>query len=132
MANSGNLVHPSYLTRQVMTWRTVAGANGTSSSFILPWDINVHQMLAVVGTAGTSATTGNQVQLLSGTTSVTNSTIALGTSTAGVTGTTGDLATKISAGTLISIKNGTDATGVASVTLEYNINPVSGTWLGNT
>lgn len=129
MANSGPYTHPSFLTRQILAFRTVAGASGTSSSFILPWDINVHQVCAVVATAGTAA--GNAVFLLSGTSSVASSQITLGTATAGSTGTTGDLATKIPASTLISIKNGTDAVGVANVTVEYNLAPASATWLGN-
>ena len=124
----GNYDHPTYLARQILTMVTTAGANGTSNSVILPWDVDVHQMSAVVVTAGTTA--GNTVFLLNGTTSVTNSLITLSTNTAGVTGTTGDLATKITAGTLISLKNGTDATGVARVTLEYNLNPQA-TWVGN-
>lgn len=128
---SGKYDHPSFLTRQVIPMLSAAGANGTSNSFTLPWDINVHQMRATVVTAGTSATTGHQVFLLSGTTSVTNSSIALNTMTAGQSGTTGDLATKITAGTIISLKNGTDATGVARVMLEYNLSPDTATWLGN-
>lgn len=131
MANSGNYTHPTFLTRQLLVVLTTAGANGTSGALTLPWDINVHQMRATVVTAGTSATTGHQVQLLSGTSSVTGSTIALNTMTAGQNGTTGDLATKITAGTLISLKNGTDATGVARVAIEYNLAPDTATWLGN-
>lgn len=131
MANSGAYTHPSFLTRQHMVFLTTAGANGTSNSFIMPSDVNVHQMSAVVVTAGTSAGTGHGVFLLSGTTSVTSSMISLNTLTAGQTGTTGDLATKITAGTRISFKNGTDATGVARVTLEYNLAPDTATWLGN-
>lgn len=123
----GNYDHPTYLARNVLQFRTSAGANGTSSSFILPWAVDVHQMSAVVAVAGTTA--GATVFLLSGTSSVTNSLITYGTSTAGSTGTTGDLAATIPAGTLISIKNGTDATGVANVTVEYNLNPLA-TWVG--
>ena len=120
--------HPSFLSRDFFTITTTAGANGTSGAFVLPWDINVHQMVATVATAGTA--TGHQVFLLSGTSSVANSSITLTTNTAGSFGTTGDLATKIPQGTLISIKNGTDATGVARVVVEYNLSPDSATWLG--
>lgn len=128
---SGPYNHPTFLTRQCFLLTTTAGANGTSQTFSLPWDINVHQMRATVVTAGTSAGSGHQVFLLSGTTSVTSSSIALNTMTAGQTGTTGDLATKITAGTLISLKNGTDATGVARVAIEWNQAPDTATWLGN-
>lgn len=133
MANAGNYTHPSYLTRQIAYLGvTTAGANGTSTNgWVAPWDINLHQMQAVVKTAGTSATTGNQVILLAGTATVTGATVVLGSSTAGVYGTTGDIAQKITAGTPLYVKNGTDATGVAYVSVEFNINPVSGTWLGN-
>lgn len=126
----GDYTHPSYLARHVLQFLTTSGANGTSGALVLPWDIDVHQMCAYVVTAGTSSGAGNQVFLLSGTSSVASSSITLGSSTAGVNGTTGDLATKIPALTTISLKNGTDATGVVRVTLEYNINPTTGTWLG--
>jgi len=126
---SGPYTHPTFLTRQVMYFRTVAGANGTSSARAVPWDINVHQMTVVVATAGTSATTGNRVILLSGTSTV--GSVTLGTNTALQVSTSSDLATLITAQTPISIKNGTDATGVADVTVEFNLAPTTATWLGN-
>jgi len=131
MSNQANYDDANYRVRRVIgPIKTTAGANGTSASFNLPWDVNLHQVTATVVTAGTSATTGNQVFILNGTASVASSSIALNTLTAGQTGTTGDLATKIPAGNLISIKNGTDATGVADVMIEFNIAPDTGTWLG--
>ena len=124
---SGAYNHPTYLTRQLYILTTTAGANGTSGSVVLPWDIDVHQVTATVVTAGTA--TGHKVFLLSGTSSI-GGDITLSTNTAGSTGTSGDVATKISQGTLLSVKNGTDATGVARVAIEYNLAP-SATWLGN-
>ena len=127
----GNYDHPSYLTRAFFgPLTTVAGANGTSLSFVAPQDIQIRGLSATVVTAGTSAGAGNSVFILSGTTSVTNSSVSLGTNTAGSAGvaTTVDLNTKVSKGGLISLKNGTDATGVARVTIEYNIAPDTGVW----
>lgn len=121
-----NYDHPAYLARQLTVHLTTAGANGTSGAMVFPWDIDVHQVTATVVTAGTA--TGNKVFLLSGTSSI-GGDITLSTSTAGVTGTSGNVATKIPQGTLLSIKNGTDATGVFRVAIEYNIAP-SATWLG--
>jgi len=131
MANQGNYDHPSYIVRQILHFpATTAGANGTSGLTALPWDIRVHNMSAVVVTAGTSATSGNKVFLLAGTASQAGSDISLGTSVANTVGTSGDINVKVTAGTVLSVKNGTDATGVARVTLEYNISPDTGTWLG--
>lgn len=124
---SGSYNHPTYLARHVMVILTTAGANGTSGSIALPWDIDVHQVVATVVTAGTA--TGHKVFVLSGTSSI-GGDVTLSTNTAGVTGTSGDVNTKITQGTLLSVKNGTDATGVARVAIEYNMAP-SATWLGN-
>lgn len=123
--------HPSFLTRQCeLVGVTTAGANGTSSGgLVFPWDINVHTVLAVVKTAGTSAGAGNQAILLAGT--ATLGSVALGTNTAGYVGTSGDLATKVTAGTPLYIKNGTDATGVCWVNIEWNAAPDTATFVGN-
>lgn len=129
----GNYDHPSYVARQLaLLGVTTAGANGTTTTnFIAPWDVNIHNVTAIVKTAGTSATTGNKVFLLAGTSTITAGSVTLGSSTAGVSGTSGDAAFKVTAGTQINIKNGTDATGVAVVTFDYNIAPDTGTWVGN-
>ena len=123
----GNYDHPSYITRQMINLTGTAGANGTSIGQIFPWDVVVHKMVAVVNVAGTTA--GNTVFLLNGTSTVANSTIVLTTSTAGVVvSNTVDLNQKITAGAVLSLKNGTDATGSSRVAVEYNIAPDSGTW----
>ncbi len=128
--SQGPLDHPAYLARQsVMLGTTTAGANGTTTfGNALPWDVNVHNLVGVVKTAGTSATTGNQLILLAGTATV--GAVALGTQTAGSTNTSGDLKTKVTAGTVLYVKNGTDATGVGWLNVEYNIAPDTGTWVG--
>lgn len=126
--SQANYDHPSYLTRQLLHFAaSTAGANGTSAQVALPWDVNVHNLSAVVLTAGTATT--NQAILLSGTATV--GSVALSTNAAGYVGTSGDLATKITAGTLISIKNGADATGVCRCTIDYNLAPDTATWLGH-
>lgn len=128
----GGLDHPAYLTRQLaLLGVTTAGANGTTTTnFVAPWDINVHNVTGFVKTAGTSATTGNQVFLLAGTTTVAGSTVVMGTTAAGGTATSGNAGVKVTAGTQINLKNGTDATGVTLITFDWNIAPDSGTWVG--
>lgn len=128
---TGGIDHPTYLTRQLSAqFTTTAGANGTGTAFwSFPWDINIHNVQAVVKTAGTTSV--NAVFLLAGTSTIAGSTVTLGTGTAGAVGTSGNAATKVTAGTLVYTKNSTDATGVAVVSFEWNIAPDTGTWLGN-
>ena len=121
----GNYDHPSYLTRQqICLGSTVAGNAGTSAQFAALSDMNLRNVIAVVQTAGTS--TNNIAKIYAGTSSLGQ--IALSTSAIGSTGTTGDLNTKITQGTVLSIVNGADATGVARVTIEANIAADTGTW----
>ena len=127
----GPIDHPSYMTRQMTApFTTAAGANGTGTpGWVFPWDINIHQVVAVVKTAGTTA--NNAVFLLTGTSSVVASGITLGTSTAQSFGSSGNVAVKVTAGTPIYVKNSADAIGVNFVSFEYNMAPDTGTWLGN-
>ena len=126
---AGPYDHPSYLTRQMIPLgKSVAGANGTSCYKAFPTaNMRIRNVAAVVVTAGTSATSGNKCILLNGTTSIGE--IVLGTSAAGVIGTSGDINATITAGTTLSCKNGTDATGVYDVVAEMYIDPASG-WTG--
>lgn len=126
---SGNYDHPSYLTRQMVTLgKSVAGANGTSCYKAFPTaNMRIRNVAAVVVTAGTSSGSGHQAIILNGTTSI--GSIALGTSAIGSVSTSGDLNTTINAGTAISVKNGTDATGVYDIVAEMYIDPASG-WTG--
>lgn len=127
----GAIDHPTYLTRQMTApFTTAAGANGTGTpGWCFPWDVNIHQVVAVVKTAGTTAV--NAVFLLTGTSSVASSSITLGTSTAQSVGTSGNLGVKVPAQTPIYVKNSADAIGVNFVSVEYNMAPDTGTWLGN-
>lgn len=123
----GNYDHPAYVTRQVLNMGlNTAGAAGTSGSLVLPWDVNVHNLGYTVAVAGTA--TNHTVALLNGT--ATMHTFAVGTGVALVTGTSGDKATKVTAGTKLALKTGPDATGTVNMTVEYNIAPDTGTWLG--
>lgn len=127
----GPIDHATYLTRQMTApFTTTAGANGTGTpGWVFPWDINIHQVVAVVKTAGTTSV--NAVFLLTGTSSVASSSITLGTSAAQTVGTSGNLAVKVPAQTPIYVKNSTDAVGVNFVSFEWNMAPDTGTWLGN-
>lgn len=144
---AGNYDHPSYLARQqVSLGRTTAGANGTSpNAKAFTNNQRLRNVTAVVGTAGTSATSGNQVIIgcvgtctqfgttgvgTVGTATTTLGTIVLGTSTANSVATSGDLNVCLNAGAVLYLKNGTDATGVAEVTAEMHVDPL-GTWVGN-
>jgi hypothetical protein len=123
---SGGYDHPAYLARHFSSIITVAGASGTSGHRTYPNAMRIRNVAVTVKTAGTSATTGNKVDLFVGTASV--GTIALNTQVQGYTGTMGDLNTLVPAGTVVACKNGTDATGVADVTMELHLDAVTGTW----
>jgi hypothetical protein len=139
--------HPSYLTRQqIGLGVTTAGANGTSSGRTFLSDIRIRNIAAVVRVAGTSAGTGNAANIIcvgtmtTGfnlvpqvlTTSTGTNTIgqiALGSQAAYTIGTSGDRNTVVQAGSVIIVKNGTDATGTCDVTMECYINPLA-SWTG--
>ena len=123
MAN-GPYDHPSYLTRQqICIGKTTAG-NGTVSLQFSPLStLRIRNVSAAVVTAGTSA--GHILTIKNGTTSV--GAITLSTSAAGVVGTSGDINVTLAAGSNLSITNGTDATGIAQVTLEAFLDP-SASW----
>src|SRR5258708_5765323 len=105
--SQGPLDHPAYLARQsVMLGTTTAGPNGTTTfANARRGGVNAHTLAGGVKTAGPSATTGNQLILLAGTATV--GAAALGTQTAGSTNPSGDLKTKVTAGTVLYVKNGT-------------------------
>lgn len=122
----GGYDHPSYITHQMVhLGKTTAGASGVKR-FSFPSAVRLRNASAVVETAGTSDTAGNLLIFKNGTTSIGQ--IQLGSSTAGVVGTSGDLNSALAAGSVFSITNGTDATGVASAAVELTIEPNGGTW----
>lgn len=143
----GPLDHPNYLTRQQIRLPNVtAGASGTSVGSVFNSQMRLRNATAVTVTAGTVGTSVAAIIQANGTgilqitsTAVTTSTgvVALGTcvyGTAGntqyITSTSGDMNTVLPAGTIITVKNGADATAVCGVTLEVNLDPQA-TWTGN-
>lgn len=144
---TGNYDHPSFLTRQDISLVTVtAAASGTSGQRVSGVSNmrfrNAVGQVVVAGTIGTNvlsviqATGTGILQYVS--TGITTSTglVALGTisygtagNTVAVTGTSGDLNTMLPAGSVITVKNGADATGTTQVTLEAYLDP-SATWTG--
>lgn len=134
--SQGNYDHPSYITRQMLNLgNTTAGAGGTSARRQFPWPIRVRSIVAGVVTAGTVVGTGVGaagacVSLLNNGTAIGTSTVVLSTNAAGVFGTAGDMNFTLAAGNTLSVVNGTDATLVANVGVEWHIDP-SATWLGN-
>lgn len=123
---TGAYDHPAFLSRLFVGITTTAGASGTSGQIAFPTAMRLRNCQVTVRTAGSSATTGNKVDIFVGTASV--GSVTNGTSAAGSTGTSGDLNTLVPAGTVIATKNGTDATGVAHVVMEMHIDPTTGTW----
>lgn len=122
----GNYDHPSYITRQQINLGNTTAGNGTVGIRFSPLsNLRVRNVSATVMTAGTSA--GHILTIKNGTTSV--GSITLSTNTAGFVGTSGDLNTTVTAGTVLSVTNGTDATGVASVAAEAYLDPQA-TWTG--
>jgi hypothetical protein len=120
---SASYNHPAYLARMNVTAISVAGASGTSGHLAFPFAVRLRNAVATVKTAGTSAGTGHKLDIYVGTASV--GTIALNTLTAGQNGTTGDMNTLVPQGTVVALKNGTDATGVAQIMYEYHIDPAA-------
>jgi hypothetical protein len=145
----GNYDHPSYLTRQSLNLgATTAGNAGSSGSITFISDMRVRKMAASVRVAGTSAGAGNSANLMyvgtivtgyatgligTGLTTTTGTntvgTIALGSTAAYTVTTSTDMNTKLVAGGVLFIKNGTDATGTVNMTLEAYIDP-QGQWTG--
>lgn len=143
----GNYDHPSYITRQTFGLGvTTAGANGTSGGRSFISDMRVRKASVTVRVAGTSAAGGNAalvcyigtsitgynlspVVLTTVTTTATLGTVALGSSAAYTVTTSTDMNALLKAGGTLFLKNGTDATGTADVTLEAYLDP-SATWTG--
>jgi len=146
----GDYTHPSYLARQHAEFGPItAGANGTSGHAAYPSALRLREVIATIAVAGTIGTnvaaiiqavgTGIvQYPNIGGTNVLTTSTgtVALGTVSFGTSGNTIGaiaLATDINALipplSVISVKNGLDATAVTNIVIEYYIDP-SGTWTG--
>lgn len=110
--------NPNALVRRDANFLSVAG-NGTVGGRF--WTFQKRRLKAVhalVVTAGTSTSPGHALTIKNGTTSI--GLLALGTQTAGSIVSATGLDASVPASTLLSVTNGTDATGVANVTYEYH------------
>jgi hypothetical protein len=129
---TANYDHPTFITRQMDNLgKTTAGASGTSLITAYPTAVRLHRVAVAVASQGTSAGVAVNVINLSGTTTTTAAAIALSSATATVgytSVTAGDLNFSIPAGSITYITNGTDATGVSSVTLELTLDPTLASW----
>lgn len=114
---------PNAVYRREQTMASVAGANGTNAAarFRVFQKARLVAAHAWVETAGTSAGAGNCIILKQGTAAL--ATFTLGTLTANSQVDITALAATLNPGDAMTITNGTDATGVASVVLEMQQTP---------
>lgn len=127
---------------------SVAGANGTSGGKSLISDMRIRKASATVRVAGTSSGAGNScilvaigtvvtgyatgligTALTTNTGTVTIGSLALGSTAAYTVTTSSDFNCKVTAGTVLIQKNGTDASGTYDVDLECYLDP-GATWTG--
>lgn len=140
---AGPYDHPSYLTRQRLSLGNfTAGAAALGRPMGLPWAIRAHTPGLAVQTAGTTAVNAMQVicigtyTLTSGGTSTTTTgtntlqSVSIGTAAANTVSTGSDINVTINAGSVVYLKNNTDATAVYEGWLEFAIDPTIGTWSG--
>lgn len=120
---------PQYTVAEVFNLTTTAGANTVQTQkFVAFAALQLKAVQATAITAGTSATTGHcailKVITAGGTTTTAVGTVALGTSSANVTTNTAFASTATMAqGDILTITNGTDATGVIALAIEYRTQP---------
>ncbi len=110
---------PNHTIRREQAFLTVAGNAAVSARMINFQKLRLKKVHARAVTAGTSA--GHAVNVYHGTTSI--GAISLGTSAAGSTGSTAALNRTVESLEQVNIVNGTDATGVAVVSYEYEYLP---------
>lgn len=114
---------PNAVYRREQTMASTAGANGVNAAarFRVFQKARLSAAHCWVETAGTSVGAGNSIILKQGTVAL--ATFTLGTLTANSQVDITGLAATLNPGDAISITNGTDATGVASVVLEMEQTP---------
>lgn len=139
----GEYNHPSYLTRQRLSLGNfTAGSGAIGQPHGLPWAIRAHVPGLAVQTAGTTAVNAMQLivvgtyTLTTGGTSTTTTgtntlqSITIGTGAANSVTTGSDANVTINAGSVVYLKNNTDATAVYAGWLEFTLDPTIGTWAG--
>ncbi|MGE0706096.1 MAG: hypothetical protein AB7I50_23340 [Vicinamibacterales bacterium] len=117
----GRYDHPNFLVRREAHQKTVAG-NGAVKTFRHYQKMRLKALHSIVVTAGTSDSPGNALTIKHGTTSI--GAVALGTATAGVTF-TNTFNLDVDSLALLSVTNGTDASGVADIIWEFEVLPDS-------
>lgn len=116
--------HPSYLTRQLLPLGVTIAGVGTTMRRVFPATMRIRNIAAVAQVAGTGASWPITVQ--AGTASI--GALALGSAApVGATATSGDLNFVLPALTALNFNVGTEATGVAAITVEAHLDP-SATW----
>jgi hypothetical protein len=116
---SSSYDHPNAETRREACLQTVAGAAGVSARFASFQKARLFAVHAQVVTAGTSAGAGNVLIVKQGTTAL--GTFTQGTDAAGTKQSITGLNAALASGDVLSTTNGTDATGNALVTYEYEV-----------
>lgn len=107
------------IRREFFAGESTAGATTESCKFRTFQKMKLKKVHAVVTVAGTSATTGNKLDIYNGTTSI--GSLTMGTSIAGVSVSSLVLDSAVAALGQISVKTGTDATGKSHVIYEYQV-----------
>ncbi len=114
---AGSYSDPNKIVRREHFATSVAGATTEGAKFRSFQKFKLKAVRAVVVTAGTATTHGYDVY--NGTTSI--GTIALSTSTAGSSAESGLLNASVASLGQISVKSLADATGVAHILYEYEV-----------
>lgn len=120
--------HPAYRAVLGQSHHCIAGANAVSiNRFNAYQRAIIKSVTGTVLTAGTSAGAGNGVIVkavtAAGATTTAIATISLNTLTSGQAVNVVPSATTLAQGEYLTFTNGTDATGVANVAVEYVLNP---------
>jgi len=110
---------PNAAVRREADRITVAGATTEGAKFRMFQKFKLKAVHAAVITAGTNA--GHGFDVYHGTTSI--GTIALGTNVAGVTASSATLNREVASLEQVSVKSLVDATGVAHIVYEYEVQP---------
>lgn len=116
--------HPAYLVPEIVNITTTAG-NGAISRFVAFTNVILKSVQVTCVTAGTTAGHTLTFRTITGTGTTTTSigAVTLTTNTTGVTTNVPLNNVALARGEMLTITNGTDATGVAAVAVELNVRP---------